>query len=222
MSSVIPASRTTWRPPRSRTCRTRASNQPARARRTAPVRSPGGSVGGPPGPFEQGRSSRANRAGPGRRIVQPEDRESATDVERVERLDRTAATARSPPGHAGRRPPRIDRAELRPDMEVDAARPERAVGTATAFDGVGRPPSRSSRTSSRRRRRPTRPRLGRDVRVQAVQDVQARRRQPARDRGQGGGLLGRLERDPAEGSAVAGGRTAAPQVRRRSCRSPPA
>ena len=63
MSSVIPASRTTWRPDRSRTCRTRASSQPARATSARPG-SMASRVGRRSAGIASSRagSSRANRA----------------------------------------------------------------------------------------------------------------------------------------------------------------
>ena len=104
MSSVIPASMTTWRPPRSRTWRTRATSQPARATRARP-----GSIARRPGRRSSGTasssagSSRAKRLGLGADLVERQDREPAADVERVERR---AARRRAAPRRPARAGPR--------------------------------------------------------------------------------------------------------------------
>ena len=84
-------------------------------------------------------SSRANRSGPGRRLVERQDREAATDVERVEARRPAAQEADdrepAPDGVA----PGIDGPELRPDVEVDPARPDRpAAVLAEPLDERGR------------------------------------------------------------------------------------
>ena len=105
MSSVIPASMTTCRPPRSRTWRTRATSQPARATSARP-----GSIARRLGRRSAGTassragSSRAKRSGAGPDSSSGEDREPATDVERVEVRRARRRAARRPRGHAGRHP----------------------------------------------------------------------------------------------------------------------
>ena len=107
----MPASMTTWRPPRSRTCRTRATSQPDRATSARPGsmarragRRPSGTLARRSG------SSRANRSGAGHRLVLRQDREAAADVERVERVEVAAQEAdhREPAPH--RVAPGVDRA----------------------------------------------------------------------------------------------------------------
>ena len=131
MSSVMPASSTTWRPPRSRTCRTRAS-EPAgpchdvrvRARWPAALgRRSAGVASSSAGQLTRESRGRRRRARPARR---PGTR----------RRRRACRTSRWTPRHsagnrqaaADRVAPGVDRAELRPDVQVDPARPERSVG----------------------------------------------------------------------------------------------
>jgi hypothetical protein len=139
MTSVMPASTTTMRPPRSRTWRTRATTQPARATSARPGsiarrmgrRSPGtvasrsGSSRGEPGGVGDGSSagstgnppptsSVSNSGLPGRRS--PTNRETAPD------------------GIA----PRIDGPELRADVELDATSADRVAAVrADPLDDAG-------------------------------------------------------------------------------------
>ena len=132
----MPASRMTWRPPRSRTWSTRATSQPARATSARP-----GSIARRVGsPFlgdrlEQRPGARGRSApGSGDGSSVGTDREPAAEVDRVERLDRAAPQRGQRERLADRVAPGVDRTELRPDVEVDAARAERAVGPATGLD----------------------------------------------------------------------------------------
>ena len=138
MSSVIPASRTTWRPPRSRTCRTRASSQPDRATSVAPrFDGEAGRVAGPPGsrPSSAG-SSRANRAGAGAGSSRPKTGKPppTSSVSNASIEPRHSAATRQ--AASDRIAPRVDGAELRPHVEVDPARPERPVRAAATLDRV--------------------------------------------------------------------------------------
>ena len=100
MSSVIPASMTTWRPPRSRTWRTRATSQPERATSARPGsmarrvgRRSSGSASSSAG------SSRANRSGPGvgsssGKTGKPPPTSSVSNVSSVPRSRATTASPR--------------------------------------------------------------------------------------------------------------------------------
>ena len=175
----------------------------------------------------QGREQRLDLAGEaGRRRHRPRiaDREAAADVERVEarpaRPDDREQREAAPDGVA----PRVDRAELRPDVEVDAARAERPV-LGQARDGarqlgLGHPELRAAVADGQ-----PRVRLRGHVRVEPEQDVERRPPVPAEPGARGERrerveLLGALDRDPAR--RVAGGRgpDRGPQVAPRPCRSP--
>ena len=96
----MPASMTTWRPPRSRTCRTRATSQPDRATSARPGsmarragRRPSGTL-----PKRSG-SSRANRSGAGTgsssgRTGKPPPTSSVSNVSRLPRRRPTTASPR--------------------------------------------------------------------------------------------------------------------------------
>ncbi len=87
------------------------------------------------------------------RLVGREDREAATDVERVERLEVPAQQRDDGEPAAHGVTPRIDRPELRPDVEMDPARPDRARRRRSRASRRRRsPPSRSCRTWLHRRR----------------------------------------------------------------------
>ena len=117
--------------------------------------------------------------------------------------------------------PRVHRAQLRPDVEVDPARSQRPVRPAAGLDrlgdlGLGHPelggpgPDRQPGV-----------RLGRDVRVEPEQDVEPEAAaRPAHEPGQRDRLVDRLERDPAQRLAGRGRPDRRAQVGRRSCRSP--
>ena len=208
----MPASRTTWRPPRSRTWRTRATSQPARATSARP-----GSIARRVGrrsagmPSSSAGSSRAKRSGVGDGSPTRADREAATEVERVERLDRSAPERGERQRLANAVPPGVDGAELRPDVQVDAARPERRrwAGPAAGLDGLADLRLGHAELGAARPDRESGQRLGRDVRVEPVQDVERRRARPARGPGEGRGLLGRFEGHPAQRAPSAAARTAA-------------
>ncbi len=175
ISSVMPASRTTWRPARSRTWSTRATSQPARATRNRP-----GSIASRRGRRSAGmrveeRRQLPREPAPGRGAGSPSgrDREPAADVERVEVGSRPPRTS----ANEGERPPDavapgVDRAELRPDVEVDAAQAQAAAGGPDDIDRLGQlglgqaelaePPRPTAKRGMR---------LGRDVGVEAEQHV---------------------------------------------------
>ena len=165
--------------------------------------------------LEQWRQLAREARRPGRRLVHVEYREPTAEVEGVERLDRT-----TPQGGHGQRPPdgvapRVDRAQLRADVEVDPARPERPVRSAARRDGLGdlhlgHPELGSAGPDSQPGRG-----LRRHVRVQPIEDIEPLGARPTDDGGQRGCLLGRLDRDPAERPAVAGGAGCRSQIRRR-------
>ena len=220
ISSVMPASRTTCRPPRSRTCRTRASSQPAPRDQVA-----AGFDGEARRPtvrrrrVEQGRELAREPGRAGRRFVQPEDREAAADVERVEGLDACHATGRSRQGRGGprhaRHPPRRAASRRAGGSRASgAARPARRRARSRRAISISvipnlEPPAPTARpgwvsgaTSGFSRYRTSR--RGPPPRRTSV--CEGRR------------LLGRLDRDPAQRPSVGGGPRGRAQVRRRSCR----
>ena len=110
-----------------------------------------------------------------------------------------AASASAAPDRVA---PRVDRAELRPDVEVDAARPKRGrpgrrrPSIAAGDLGLGHAELRAARADGQAGQR-----LGRDVGVEPVAGRRAavgRRRRPRVRSAQRLGLLRRLERDPPE------------------------
>ncbi len=124
------------------------------------------------------------------------DREAAAEVDGVERLDRApperGQRERLPDGVA----PRVDGAELRPDVEMDAAWAQWSVRAATRFDrgrdlGLGHTELGAPRADSKPGQR-----LSGDVRVEPVEHVERWRPDPGRFVGERGGLLGRLDGDP--------------------------
>ena len=220
MSSVIPASMTTWRPPRSRTWRTRATSQPARATSARP-----GSIARRLGRRSAGTassragSSRAKRSGAGpdsssgRTGNPPPTSSVSKSVEPAAEQpdDRETAPDGIPPG--------VDRAQLRPDVQVDAARPDGTGGMrADPLDepgrlGLGHPELRPSVTD-----REARDGLGRDVGVEPDEDVEGRpvaAAEPGAPRHPGHDLrlVGRFEGDPQERGAGRRRPDRRPQVR---------
>jgi hypothetical protein len=146
------ASRTTWRPARSRTWRTRATShplgRPGRDRGSTASRCGRRSSGDP---LEQrpelarealrARGWFADRIPPGSRHP-----ESTVSTSRS-----TRATGPRAPAPCGRVAPRVDRAELRADVEVDATLAGAAHPGRRRHRWRRRSPSRSCRTSCRRR-----------------------------------------------------------------------
>ena len=153
------------------------------------------------------------------------DRKAAAEVERVEAVESAPQQAqqRQPATHGIA--PRIDRAELGPDVEVDPARNERAVGTRHALHrgrqlGFGHAELRTHGPDGQAGGR-----LRDDRRVEAEQHVERRtvrsaQTRPARDGDQRLGFVGRFDCQP--GRRRPGCRLRAPRAagRRRSCRSP--
>ena len=207
MSSVIPASMTTWRPPRSRTWRTRATSQPARATSARPGsiarrvgrRSAGTRV-------EQRRELAREPLRAGRRLVERQDREPAADVERVERRrarrasrPTTASPRRTASRHASTAPSCEPTWRWTPRGRSGPAACALSHSTSAGRLGLGHP----ELGRARRRRPGPAMRLGRDVRVEPDEDVE---RRPAaasepgapRHPGEDLRLVGRFERDPAE------------------------
>ena len=160
MSSVIPASRTTWRPPRSRTWSTRA-DEPARPRdeepagldreaaRPAVLRDRRRA-----GPAARGRTARV--AAPARRAAGPA--KPPPDVERVEVRQPTAQQperprARAGPHRARRRPPRAATRRGGGCRAGRSPRPAAATRSTVARQlRLGHPELRAAR--ARRRARP--------------------------------------------------------------------
>ena len=143
-------------------------------------------------------SSRANRSGvgdgsPRGRTGNPPPTSSVSKVSIEPRHSAVTASAATD-GIS----PRVHGTELRPDVEVDPARSERTIGSAAGLDrlgdlGLGHPELGGPGTD-----RELGERLGRDVRVEPVQDVESEATAgPANEPGQGGGLVDGLERDPA-------------------------
>ena len=181
ISSVMPASSTTWRPPRVRTWSTRATSQPARATRNRP-----GSIARRRGRRSAGiasssaGSSRANRAGSRRRLAERRDREPAADVERVERPSsppRSRASEREPAPDARRATRRPRPAATRRGGGCRAAEPP--VEPANASTAVGQLGLGHAELEPPRADREGVMGLGRDLRVQPEQDVERRSSPPA-------------------------------------------
>ncbi len=156
----------------------------------------------------------------GRRVAGGEDRKPAAEVERIEALDRTSPQRGDGDGTPDGVAPRVDRPELRPDVEVDPARPQRAVGTAAGLDrggdlGLGHAELGAARTD----RQPGEG-LGRDVRIEPVEDVQLRLSRRRGERTQPGrrpppAIRGR---PTGAGARRAAARAAATEIGRASCR----
>ena len=206
----MPASRTTIRPSALAHVE-HAGDQPARPGHEEPTgldrqagRSPVGRKR-----VEQRRQLAGEPLRPRADVAERRDREPAADVERVE-LRQAAAQQ----GHEGERAadgiaPGIDGPELRADMEVDAAPPERSIGSAAGLDRsgdlvIGQAELRRAGTD-----RQAALGLGLDRRVEPEQDVEPGATGPPGDRREGSGLIGRLDRQPAQGSPAAAARTAA-------------
>ena len=191
----MPASRTTWRPARSRTCRTRATSHPARATSARPgsmARRVGRRSAGTPRAAPGARARSARRSVPARRADGPGSRRRHRRCRTCRSSRATARPRRAPAG-----PPRARRRPRR-------AATRRAGGCRAAGAGP-----------SGRRHRPARwpapisvsvmpnldaagpdrepgQRLGHDVRVEPVQDVDAAARPD------------RARRSPASASASSG------------------
>ena len=177
MSSVIPASMTTCRPPRSRTWRTRATSQPARATSARP-----GSMARRLGRRSAGiassraGSSRANALGPGTGLVERR-RPGTRHRHRACRSPRARRRAARPPrGHAGRHP-----ARRRPRRSCDPTcrwtprgRTAPAACEPIALDEPGRLRLGHPELRATLADRQAGDGLGRDVRVEPVQDVEGR------------------------------------------------
>ena len=157
ISSVMPASRTTWRPPRVPDVE-HPRDEPAGAGDEEPP----GLDREPPRPpirgerVEQRRQlprEPGRRRAPARRAAPTGKPPPTSSVSKSSSPPRTSATQRQRAPDAV--PPRVDRAELRPDVEVDAAQAQARRRRRTR-----RPPrsarSRSGRTCWRRARRPAR------------------------------------------------------------------
>ena len=117
-------------------------------------------------------SSRANRSGVGCRFTGRTDREPATEIDGVERGDRSAPQRSERERLPYRVAPCVDRAELRPDVEMDAPWPKPAVRAAAGIDragdlGLGHAELRATGSDGE-----TGQRLGGDVRVQPVEHVE--------------------------------------------------
>ena len=79
------------------------------------------------------------------------DREAATGIERVKVGQARALQREQPEAEPKRGSPRIDRAELRSDVQLDAAPAQRAPAPTTRFDHLGQLARRAPRTSIRAR-----------------------------------------------------------------------
>ena len=224
MSSVIPASMTTWRPPRSRTCRTRARSQPrarrvpagldgeARRRRSRHARAASGNFSGEPLGHGGSRSPIAPTGNPPPRssASNPSIERKAEEGERGEPLGRRRAT----------RPSR--RAATR--RGGDAPRPQRADRTADPVTravelGLGHAELRATGADGQ-----TRGGLGRDVGIEpergrrSMYDRHSRAGPPS-ERRQDRGLLFAIRGLPSGVDRLAAARAAARRSPR-TCRSP--
>ena len=193
-----------------------ACHEPARARNEEPSglygearREPVGRQGG-----EEGRhlAAEVRRRRHGARVP---DGEPAADVERVEArtAGRDEGEERQPAPH--RVPPGVDGTELRPDVEVDAAGAERAVG-GDPGDGRRQLGLRHPELGGPAAHGEAGLRLGRDVGVEAQEDVEGRptasESGPPGTSGERRQLLRALDGDPAQRVAVLGRPDGAAQV----------
>ncbi len=133
-------------------------------------------------------------------------------------------------GERGERPPNgvapgVDRAQLRPDVEVDASRSEAGAGRPDEVEGGGQ--LRFGHAELRAAGTDGQPgmRFRRDVRVEAEQDVLGRaavapEAGPPSERGERRDLGLRLDGQPAERCAVGGRPDSRPQIGIATCRSP--
>ena len=113
--------------------------------------------------------------------------------------------------------PGVDGAELGPDVEMDAPPAQRTLGTTPGLDRAGQLVVGQAELARPRADRQAVLGLGLDRGVEAQQDVDGRSGAPGQ-RGEVRGLVGRLERDPAE--RLAATRRPGPP-RRRSARDLP-
>ena len=139
------------------------------------------------------------------------DRETAAQIQRVERLDGAAPQRGQGEAFADRVAPGIDRAQLRADMEVDPARPE---SIATGLDGCPDLRLVHAELAAARAHRQPGQRFRGDVRVEPVQDVQSSVR-PSGQIGQVRCLLRGLQGDPQERVTVGRSPHRGAQIRRR-------
>ncbi len=158
--------------------------------------------------------------GTGRRLVEGQDREPATDVERVERGQPAAQQRDDREPAPDRVAPGIDGPELRPDVQMDAARPDRTAAIVREpLDQAGRLGLGQPELGGAVADVEARDRLGRHVRVEPDEDVERRPPAPpeAGPAGHPGDRLGfvrGLERDPRQRHAADRGRPdRRPQVR---------
>ncbi len=189
-----------------------AGDEPARARHERATRFDGETSRAPilgQGRQELGQLAReALRSGC--RFVGREDREAATDIERVEHLEVPAQQGDHRQTAADGVAPGVHGPQLRTDVEVDATRPDGARGSARepAGDagrlGLGHPELRRPGADRQRIDR-----LGRDVRVEPHEDVE-RRTAAASEAGplchpcDDLRLVTRFERDPRERRSARG------------------
>src|SRR5262245_57497809 len=120
--------------------------------------------------LEQRRQLPRESRGSGGALAEGQDREPATDIERVESRSRAAEEREEREAATNGVSPGIDRAELRSDVEVHAARHERASG----FDDLDRRRELVSGHPELGRPgadREAGERLGRDLGVEAEEDV---------------------------------------------------
>ena len=217
----MPASRTTTRSPLAALADMEHAT-PRSTRRaprgTGPAPRPGAPAGGPCGQRVDQRPGPPPRTGPATgRVPGSPTGKPAADVEGVEARPAGAQEREQRERPADPVAPRVHRAQLGADVEVDPARPQRAVRPASAAMapgelGLGHPELGGAAAHGE-----VRVRLGRHVGVEPEQDVErrgaARRAQrqpgPPRDRRQRLQLLGALHRDPAQRMPAAAARTAA-------------
>ncbi len=167
-----------------------------------------------------GGSSRAKRPGSGTGTPSGPTGKATADVERVERRQPALEERQEGQRPADRITPGIGSPQLRPDMEVEAAEPERSVRPSACFDR-GRdlircqPELRDGRAGRQRSVC-----LRFHLRVEPEEHVQAERTVDATNGPdgtdgprQGGGLLRRLQRDPVQRCARGGSPGGGPQVR---------
>ena len=100
------------------------------------------------------------------------DRESATQVKRVERIDGSAPQRGQREGLADGIAPGVHGAQLRTHVQVDPARSEHPVRTATGRDGGGELRFVHAELAAPGADREDRERLRRDIRVEPVEDVE--------------------------------------------------
>ncbi len=101
------------------------------------------------------------------------DRESRTQVQGVEVGERCALQAEQSEPDAHCRSPGIDGTQLRPDMEVDAPPPQRAIGAATGIDELRQLVGQDAELGPRGAHREAAMRLGVDLGIDAHHDIQA-------------------------------------------------